>query len=93
VLAFSALTLLAGHQEEHLTCKNMSDEVLVLLSVWSEVRMIWIWSRLCHCHPSSLASLKSRTVVPFWYQLTQVVLEKKPLNGCSTREKQTAILY
>jgi len=22
-------------------------------------------------------------VLPFWYRLTQVVLEKRPLNGCS----------
>jgi len=28
-------------------------------------------------------SLKSRLVLPFWYRLTQVVLEKRPLNGCS----------
>jgi len=33
--------------------------------------------------PSSLASFKSRLVIPFWYRLTQVVLEKRPLNGCS----------
>jgi len=35
--------------------------------------------------PSSLASFKSRLVLPFWYWLTQVVLEerKRPLNGCS----------
>jgi len=33
--------------------------------------------------PSSLASFKSRLVLPFWYQLTQVVLEKRPLNRCS----------
>ena len=33
--------------------------------------------------PSSLASFKSRLVLPFWYRLTQVVLEKRPLNGCS----------
>jgi len=26
--------------------------------------------------------LKSRLVLPFWYRLTQVVLEKRPLNGC-----------
>ena len=32
---------------------------------------------------SSLASFKSRLVLPFWYWLTQVVLEKRPLNGCS----------
>jgi len=34
--------------------------------------------------PSSLASFKSRLVLPFWYQLTQVVLEKRPLNECSS---------
>ena len=33
--------------------------------------------------PSSLASFKSRWVLPFWYWLTQVVLEKRPLNECS----------
>ena len=32
--------------------------------------------------PSSLASYKSRLVLPFWYWLTQAVLEKRPLNGC-----------
>ena len=31
----------------------------------------------------SLASFKSRLVLPFWYQFTQVVLEKRLLNGCS----------
>jgi len=34
--------------------------------------------------PSSLASFKSRLVFPFWYQLTQVILEKRPLHGCSS---------
>jgi len=28
------------------------------------------------------ASVKSRLVLPFWCWLTQVVLEKEPLNGC-----------
>ena len=32
--------------------------------------------------PSSLASFKSRQVLSFRYRLTQVVLEKRPLNGC-----------
>jgi len=32
--AFSALTLLVGHQEEHPACKKSNDEVLVWLSVW-----------------------------------------------------------
>ena len=33
--------------------------------------------------PSSLASFKSRLVLPFWYRLIHVVLEKRPLNECS----------
>jgi len=56
--------------------------VLMWLSVWSKVQMICIWSSLCNYHPSSLASSKSRMVLPYWYWLTQVVLEKRPLNGC-----------
>jgi len=31
--------------------------------------------------PSYFASFKSRLVLPFWYWLTQVVLEKRPVNG------------
>ena len=34
--------------------------------------------------PSSLSSFKSRLVLPFWYRHTQVVLEKRPLNGYSS---------
>jgi len=57
--------LLAGRQEEHPACKELSDEVLAWLSVCSEVQMICIWCSWCHCHPSSLASLQSRWVVTF----------------------------
>jgi len=32
-LAFSALTVLVGHQEEHPACKKLSDQVLAWLSV------------------------------------------------------------
>ena len=32
--------------------------------------------------PPSVASLKSRLVLPLWYQLTQVVMEKRRLNWC-----------
>ena len=31
--------------------------------------------------PSSLASFKSRLVLPFWCHFTQVVLEKQPFTG------------
>jgi len=33
--------------------------------------------------PSSLASFKSRLVLPFWYRLSQVILAKRPFNRCS----------
>jgi len=43
-----------------------------------------VWSSWCHSRtPSSLASFKSGLVIPFWYQLTQVVMEKRPLNRFS----------
>jgi len=41
-----------------------------------------IWPSWCHCHSLSLARVKSRLVLPFWYRLTQVVPEKGPLSGC-----------
>jgi len=36
--AFSDLSLLVGRQEGHPACKKLSGEVLVWLSVWSEVQ-------------------------------------------------------
>ena len=79
--SFSALTLLVGRQEGHPACKKLSGGVLAWLSVWSEVQTC-ICSSWCHCRSLSLASVKSRLVLPFWYRLTWVVLEKGPLNGC-----------
>ena len=79
--AFSALTLLVGRQEGHPACRKLSGGLLVWLSAWSEVRTC-IWPSWCHCHSVSLASVTSRLVLPFWYRLTWVVLEKGPLNGC-----------
>ena len=55
--------------------------MLAWVSVWSEVQTC-IWPRGCHCHSLSLASVKSRLVLPFWYRLSRVVPEKGPLNGC-----------
>jgi len=61
--------------------KNWVVGVLAWLSVWSEMQTC-IWPSWCHCHSLSLASLKSRLVLPFWYRLTRVVTEKGLLNGC-----------
>jgi len=79
--AFSALTLLVGRQEGHPACKKLSGGVLAWLSVWSELQTC-ICPSWRHCHSLSFASVKSRLVLPFWYQLTWVVLEKGLLNGC-----------
>ena len=59
----------------------LSGGVLARLSVCSEMHTC-IWPSWCHCHSLSLASVKSRLVLPFWYRLTWVVLDKGPLNGC-----------
>ena len=61
--------------------KNLSGGVLAWLSVWSEMQTC-TWPHWCHCHSLPLASIKSRLVLPFWYRLTWVVLEKEPLNAC-----------
>ena len=81
MLTYIRLTLLVGRQEGHLVCKKLSDGVLAWLSVWSEVQTC-IWFSWCHCHSLSLASVKSRLVLPFWYRHTQVVLDKGSLNRC-----------
>jgi len=61
--------------------KNLNGGVLAWLSVWSEMQTC-IRPSWCHCHSLSLSSVKSRLVLPFWYQLTRVVTEKGPLNWC-----------
>jgi len=81
-IAFSALTLLVGRQEEHPACKNQ------VVRYWhgylSEARCIWFayGPADATATPSSLAPIKSRMVLPFLCRLTQVVV-KRPLNGCS----------
>jgi len=62
--------------------KKQSGGVLAWLPVWSEVQTC-IWPSWCDCHSLSLAPVKSTLVLPFWYRLTQVFLEKRPFNGCS----------
>ena len=79
--AFSALMLLVRQQEGHPACKKLSGGVLAWLSVWSEVQT-YICPSWCHCHSLSLASVKSRLVLPFWYRLTWVVPDIGLLNGC-----------
>ena len=60
----------------------MSDEVLVWLSVCSEVQTVCIWSSWCHCIPKPrhlMRHLNPDWFLPFSYRLTLVVLGKRPL--------------
>ena len=47
--------------------------------VWSEVVQTSTWPSWCHCHPLSLASAESPIGFAFWYRLTHVVPEKRPI--------------
>ena len=76
-----------GHQEEHPARKNW------VLRCWCgylsgvRCRLFLNMVHLMPLHsqtPSSLASFRFRLVWPFWYWLTQVVLEKRLLNGCTS---------
>jgi len=68
-------------QEEHPACKNLS-EVLVWLSVGSEVYMICIWSRWCHCLPIISCFIKIQICVTFLVPIYLGCPGKRPLNGC-----------
>ena len=80
-ITFSALMLLVGWQQEHLACKKLEwwgAGMVICLELGADC----ICPSWCHCHSLSLALLKSRLVLPFWYRLTRVVPEKGPLNEC-----------
>ena len=87
--AFSALMLL-GLVAGRVSVKKLSSGVMAWLSVWSEVHTC-IWPSWCHCHPLSLAPVKSRLVLPFWYRFTRVVPDKGPLSGCKMAAKINCI--
>jgi len=63
-------------------CKKLSGDEMAWFSVWSEVQMICIWSSWCKCHPIISCSSEIQNDLPFWYRLTQVVLDKRLLKGC-----------
>jgi len=66
------LWLLVGRQEGHPACKNLGGGVFCL----DQGPDLHTAQLIPLCHSLSLASVKSRLVLPLWYQLTWVVLEK-----------------
>jgi len=79
IRAFSALTLLVRWQEGDPACKKTewwgAGMVICLVQTC-------VWPSWYHWHLLSLASVKSRLFLPFWYRLTRVVLDKGSLKGC-----------
>ena len=76
--AFNALCcLLVGWPERHPACKKqwLGTGVVIFLERGADLHMAQLM-------PLSLASVKSRLVLPFWYRLTRLVPDKGPLNGC-----------
>ena len=61
--------------------RPVKNWALAWLSVWCEVQTC-MWPSGFHSHSLSLAPVKSRLVLPFWYRLTRVVPDRGPLNGC-----------
>jgi len=58
-------------------CVTVPCRVCMNITYYHVLKPSW-----CHCHTLSLASVKYRLVLPFWYRLTWVVRDKGPLNGC-----------
>ena len=88
------LTLFLDYKQEgHPACKKLSGDVLAWLSIWSVVQMIYMCSSWCHYHPIISCSSKIRNGIglPFWCRFTQVVLEKRPLNGCSSSSSNLTV--
>jgi len=79
--AFSALTLMVGRQEGHPACKKTEwwgTGVVICLERDADLYMAQLMPL-----PLTVSCLvKSRLVLPFWYQLTRVVPDKGPLNRC-----------
>ena len=51
-----------------------------------------IWPGWCYCHSLSLASVKSRLVLPFWYRLTRVEPEKRAVKWVCVCTKSKIII-
>ena len=79
--AFSALMLLVGRQEGHSACKKTQ---------WWGAGVVICLEQGADLHTAQLMPMplavscfsKMQIGLPFWYRLTQVVLDKGLLNGC-----------
>jgi len=80
--AFSALTPLAGHQEEHPACRNWVMRCWCGYLSGARYRLLACGSATAPENPWSFASFKPQTGFTFLLLAYSVVLEKRLLNGC-----------
>ena len=83
---FDAVGWVAGRASE------LSGGVLAWLSVWSKVQTC-ICPSWCHCHSLSLASVKSRLVLPFWHRITWVVPKRAVKRMCVCIQYWTYVIH
>jgi len=76
IQSVSALILLVGCQEDHPACKKMSDEVLVWLSVRSEVQIVHIMLQLMPLPVPSQYPIISCHLNPDWFFLSGTILPR-----------------
>ena len=83
------VSTLTQQQYSFCTCSFFLAGPICAFGSW--LRKLWRCSRrFLKASPSYLASVKSRSVLPFWYLLTQVVLEKRPLSGFSSSSSSSS---
>jgi len=89
LLAFIASTLLVGRQKKYLAYKNWVIRYWRGYLSGARCERFGCGAADATASPSSLASLKSTLVWPLWCRLTEVVLEKRPLNRCHIRRSRS----
>ena len=89
------MTLLVGCWEEHPPCKHCVMRCWCGYLSGARCRLFAyvLADATASKTTSSLASFKSTLKLPFRYQLTQAVLEKRLLNGCGSRVAVVLLPY
>jgi len=90
LFSFSALTLLVGHQEEHPACKNWVMRCWCSYLSVAMCRLFGPADATASLNPIISCLIKSRLVLSFWCWLTDVVVENRPLNGCSSSSSSSS---
>ena len=87
------MTLLVGCWEEHPPCKDCVMRCWCGYLSGARCRLFAyvLADATASKITSSLASFKSTLKLPFRYQLTQAVLEKRLLNGCGSSSSSSII--